>query len=806
MPSPSQLLAVLSLSLATFPMSATTTYFVDPAGNDSNPGTRSKPFATIARAQTAVRASNRSSPVTVQLRGGTYYLPSTWILGPEDSGTAKAPVVWQAWKDESPVLSGGMRLAARWEPYRDGIFKTPVPPDFATDPLFVNGERQILARHPNFDPNVRMLGGYSKDAFSRERAARWADPTGGFIHAMHEHLWGDFHYVITGKAPDGTVTYEGGWQNNRRMGMHPEFRFVENILEELDAPNEWYLDPKAHVLYFRPPDGLDLAKATIEGVRLRHLVEFHGTATKPVSHVVLSGLVFRHSARTFMDNKEPLLRSDWTTYRGGAVVFRGTEDCALRNCLFDQAGGNAVFVDGYNRRVAIRGCDITEAGGNAIAFVGDPKAVRSPLFEYNQVQDVAAMDRTVGPQTPDYPADCVVEDCLIRRAGRVEKQTAGVQVAMSMGIVIRHCSIYDMPRAGINFGDGCWGGHVVEFCDVFDTVKETGDHGSFNSWGRDRFWRPDIAEVEAWVKEVPGFPLLDTVRPVVLRNNRWRCDHGWDIDLDDGTSNYIIRDNLCLNGGLKNREGYHRLVENNVIVGNSFHPHVWYKDSQDVFRHNIVFTPYQPIRVARPWGKEVDSNLLHTPGAPGATPAKVLQEQSGRDERSVVADARFVDPSRGDYRVKDGSPALALGFRNFPMDRFGVRSPRLRAKARTPELPGAARLSAAPPGRRDGRVVGWLGGKIKEIVGDGDVSAAGLPGEIGVGIVSVPAGSVLAKAGLREGDVVLRAGDQEIVTRADLAKAFRALQAGGTMKLEIFRAQKRARVELVGVGGAADAP
>ena len=24
----------------------------------------------------------------------------------------------------------------------------------------------------------------------------------------------------------------------------------------------------------------------------------------------------------------------------------------------------------------------------------------------------------------------------------------------------------------------------------------------------------------------------------MLRNNRWRCDHGWDIDLDDGSTNY----------------------------------------------------------------------------------------------------------------------------------------------------------------------------------------------------------------------------------------------------------------------------
>jgi len=51
-------------------------------------------------------------------------------------------------------------------------------------------------------------------------------------------------------------------------------------------------------------------------------------------------------------------------------------------------------------------------------------------------------------------------------------------------------------------------------------VKETGDHGSFNSWGRDRFWRPNIEEVNAWVKQAPELPLLDVVKPIVLANNR----------------------------------------------------------------------------------------------------------------------------------------------------------------------------------------------------------------------------------------------------------------------------------------------
>ena len=208
-----------------------------------------------------------------------------------------------------------------------------------------------------------------------------------------------------------------------------------------------------------------------------------------------------------------------------------------------------------------------------------------------------------------------MEDCLIYRTGRFEKQTAPIQISMAMSITVRHCSIYDVPRAGINICDGCWGGHTIEYCDVFDTVKETGDHGSFNSWGRDRYWLPSTGATSNRVAANPDLPLLDVIKPITLANSRWRCDHGWDIDLDDGSSNYHIFNNLLLNGGLKNREGYNRTVENNIILGDrdgSFHPHVWYNNSHDIFRNNIVSTDLQADQHApRPLGRA--SRQQHPP-------------------------------------------------------------------------------------------------------------------------------------------------------------------------------------------------
>ena len=206
----------------------------------------------------------------------------------------------------------------------------------------------------------------------------------------------------------------------------------------------------------------------------------------------------------------------------------------------------------------------------------------------------------------------MAEDCLIHDIGLVEKQVAGLQISVGSNITGRHLSIYNTPRAGINIGENAFGGHLIEFCDVFDTVQESSDHGSFNSWGRDRYWHTNYALVDKQIAKFPDLPKIDMLEKNTIRNSRWRCDHGWDIDLDDGSSWYRVENNLCLGGGIKLREGYHRTVKNNLIVANTFHPHVWFKKSGDIFEGNIVATPYQPIRLTGK-GQRWDSNVFLSP-------------------------------------------------------------------------------------------------------------------------------------------------------------------------------------------------
>ncbi|MCH5689104.1 DUF5123 domain-containing protein [Niabella sp. W65] len=178
----------------------------------------------------------------------------------------------------------------------------------------------------------------------------------------------------------------------------------------------------------------------------------------------------------------------------------------------------------------------------------------------------------------------------------------------------------------------------------------------------------------------PELILLDAQETTVIRNNRWRCDHGWDVDLDDGSSNYHIYNNLFLNGGLKFREGFFRKAENNIMINNSFHPHVWFRNSGDVFTRNIIMRAYAPIGM-NDWGSTIDHNFF--PDRSALEKARL----NGTDKNSLEGDPLFVDPAKGDFTVRPNSPALQTGFKNFDMFSFGVQKPSLKAIALQPAIP-----------------------------------------------------------------------------------------------------------------------
>lgn len=752
--------------------------YVSPNGDNHGKGTQESPLASIesalAKAE-GMKKDNAEALVTIHVLEGEYRLDAPIKITPNLS---RLNIVGEGL--DKVFIKGSETLVLDWKKYNDNIWVATVGTDLAFDQLIVNGNQQILARYPNYNEEGGHWQGHAADAIAPERVKTWKDPKDAIVHAMHSGEWGGFHYQVVKANDDGALELTGGHQNNRPSPMHETYRMVENVFEELDSPGEWFFDKVKKQLYYWPNANVKLESAHFEGVSAKSLVHIMGEQSNPVKNVNISGISFMHTKRTIMEGYEPLLRSDWTIYRGGALFIEGAENVKISDCEFKNLGGNVVFVSNYNRNIDIERNHIHDCGATAISFVGDPKAVRSPSFQYGEFVPLTEMDTIKGPKTNNYPSKSIVNDNLIYRIGRVEKQTTGVEISMAMDITVSNNSIYDIPRAGINVSEGTWGGHIIEFNDVFNTVLETSDHGAFNSWGRDRFWHPNRSKMDEITNNNPEMPYWDAIHTTIIRNNRFRCDHGWDIDLDDGSSNYEIYNNLCLKGGIKLREGFKRTVENNVMVNNSFHPHVWFKNSEDVFRNNIVLTEYKDIRL-QGWGKEVDYNFFPN------QEALSIAQKNGTDIHSGFGDPLFVDAELGDFRVKDSSEALKVGFKNLPMDQFGVKTEQLKAMAKTPEIPVLWAVSNA---KSKSIKMDWLGAEIKNIETMEERSAAGLNKTAGVLILSFKEKSILEKSGLKVGDVIVWGEAKEINAIPDLMEVHSAHNWKGKINLKVIRNQK----------------
>lgn len=710
-------------------------FFVAVDGNDADRGTIDQPLKTLHRAVKLSRGAKAGEARTIHLRRGTHYLDETLVLTPADSGREAGPLTIRSYAGEKATVSGGRALACDWRPFRDGIFVCDLPEarggtlDFTQ--LFANGKRQVRARFPNHEEaRIGRFAGYALPAGAiapdaadplpdRDRdmtydcepargivfdpatfsAKRWARPREAVIHIFQHAYWGNLQWHIKGIDYDRHEIWfgEGGHQmgakwttDGARIDKGSRF-YIENVFEELDAPREWYLDKEDGKLYWMPEPDVDPACAQVEVSRLPTLVSVDPSRRDSVERLAFDQIRFAHTETTLFEEYEVPSLGDWALHRGGALRMEGSRNCAIRNCLFECLGGNAVFASRFNRDLVVCGCTFRDVGDSAVLLVGE-------------------LETTTGTQK-HFPYGCRIENNHFHDLGRYGKQTAAVYISRAKRITVGHNLIHGLPRAGICIGDGTWGGHTIEYNHIHDTCLETRDHGPFNAWGRDRTWSAVHGQSKMLKTRCidTGDSLTDAMEPVVVRHNFFVEKQGWGLDLDDGATNYEIYNNVCVGVGIKLREGSHRTIYNNIWVNCASSPcfHVGNEDNHDQYFNNItVMSPryqrenndrlfdmkatgneiyyliFPPVRT--PWLEKIDNNCFFNDL--GRFVARVLERESavrrdieldewqamGFDRNSLFADPMFVDPANDNYEVRPGSPALAVGFRNFEMRTWGL--------------------------------------------------------------------------------------------------------------------------------------
>ena len=312
---------------------------------------------------------------------------------------------------------------------------------------------------------------------------------------------------------------------------------MDNIFEELDSPGEWFYNDKTMMLYFAQNE----TSLPEEGVApiLEELISIVGTQDQPVINITIANLTLAHSATTYLSSYEVPSGGDWSVHRGAAVFVEGAENILVQNCLFDSPGGNGLFLSNYIRDAVVEGNEFVWAGDNAIAAVGTAHLI----------------DGTDGNQ----PRGTKILGNLVHEIGIYGKQVCAYVQSVACQTMLAGNVFFNGPRAGINFNDGFGGGNLLQNNLMFNMVRETGDHGPFNSWDR----QPYLTDVD----QGPESPSLHPAENYITNNFFINNYHStWPIDHDDGSCYYTDTYNFLVYGGYKNYLGHSKTVTNNVYV------------------------------------------------------------------------------------------------------------------------------------------------------------------------------------------------------------------------------------------------
>lgn len=708
-------------------------YYVSPRGDNSNPGTKEQPFASVDRARDAVRELKSRQPasdVRVEIAGGYYLLKETLVFGLEDSGAAGHRIVYEAAEGEKPVFGSGISIGT-WSPV-SGESTPAEAPEAAKGKLWVadipEGVDRVLAL---FDGERRL---------SRSRGTPFAIPVSrDDVEDMHPRDLafppGAMKEYSNLESVECSIIPMHPWTmcilgiesvdlagNIARMDNRPVYPFAEthhgltvqvwpeNIFEALDGPGKWVSDNQARKVYIWPTEKTPSESIVVPV--LRELVCIEGkidsTANEdtPVRGITLRGLKLIHGQRDTWDQdyQGTGLQHNWEFFdRGNALVrLRGALECQIEDCRLTSSASGGVRLDLHCRRNRVSGCQISDLGGTGILLHG------------------------YGPGTKDVNCNNEITDNLIHHIGQDWWHNLGIFVWQSSGNRISHNTIHHCGYTAI-----CVTGRII-----FDRsgMGEASKSIRWDEIGEDTDVGDTPESATRWWYRMEKY--LHARNNIIENNEIYRVMER----LGDGNGIYIsgcgggnvVRKNYIhdifgtgSNAMIRTDDlQYETLIDSNLVY-RCGGPGVYLKHKNDLMNNIFVdlgvedpehayggkpsFTGFIGLRrapingsriqrnilyctlgdasivwegaMSRPsWGAsflrdcDADNNLYYSPSNPRWADDFLDEKQSeGVEEHSVQTDPRISNPGQRDFSIADDSPALDLGFVRFDLRDVGKR-------------------------------------------------------------------------------------------------------------------------------------
>ena len=713
-------------------------FYVAPDGNDGNPGTKERPFATLARARDAVREVKGRVPrenITVLLRGGVYRLADTLVLTLADSAANGQTITYAADPGETPVLSAGVPVP-KWEKAADlkglpeaargkvwvadvsvvrELKKRQAPAATLASPtnrgwqfftLYSGGRRLPRARGPGFSPARRFPRGSGDRQtidFPPGAVKSWPDLRDAELVVIPCYYW------ISNILPLASVDQSSHLARTAVPGTYPlgkngmadrEAAWVENVLEVLDEPGEWVLDVEKARLYLwpegrRPAD--DIAIPVLTGlVRVEGRIDDKAPRDTPVANLVFRGLTFTHGDRFPWHGRTGWgLQHDWERFDSPSAMLRlrGAEGCAVEDCHFVNAGSSGIRLDLDCQRNRIVGNHLERLGGVGILLAG------------------------YGPGTKDVNRQNEVANNHIHNTGQLYWGSPAVFAWQSGENRIAHNYIHHTPYTGI-----CVTGRIA-----WDPKGE-------GECSRTVRWKEVGLDPSGRVPRLPWQkrePFLHSRKNLIERNEIHDAmevtGDGNCIYVSGAGGGNVVRENYChdcsgryMNAAIRCDDDQHgtRIERNIVHRTRGYGEGIISKGDNDILGNIVAdLRPHDRHRgylvfpYGSPAGSRIEHNVFYScqagqtvcwEGRPrGAEPAPRLRDAKadynlyfctanpnwgerhlrkqrplGIEQHSMSADPQFVDRAKGDFHFQPGSPALKLGIAQpITIDQVGLEPP-----------------------------------------------------------------------------------------------------------------------------------
>ena len=688
------------LSPSSLAQNAARVLYVAPQGKDQWTGTLAAPnaagtdgpLATPARARDVVRDLKRQQggalkqPVTVQFRGGLFLLQEPVAFTAQDSGDAQNTVTYAAYAGEKPILSGGRRITGWKQAMVDGrqLWVAEIPAvregNWYFRQLWVNGERRGRSRHPNQGyfsvaalPDVaaklEWTKGQTSFQFKEGDLKAWPTVKNAEVRVMNR--WAESHLPVAG-VDEAAKLVKFTKKSVFKLEVG-DLWYIENALEILEQPGEWFLDQASGKLYYLPKPGEDMARADVIAPALAQVIRFEGQpeAGQFIEHLAFRGLTFSHTEWYFpagfdqgKDKAEiwpppnPQVGGFGQAAVGvpGAVRGNGVRHCAFDDCSFTALGTYGLELARGCQQNRISYCEFGDLGAGGIKL--GETAIRHNAAEQSHHNEVA--------------------DCHIHDGAKIWHSAIGVWNGQSSDNRLVHSEIDNFYYTAISIG-WTWGygealatNCLVEWNHIHHIGQKADGDGPILS-------------------DMGGIYTLGRHTGTIVRNNLWHDFNGlryggWGIYFDEGTSGLLAENNLVYrstHGGFHQHYGRDNILRNNIFAYSRDwalqrtrqEPHLSF-----TFERNLVLWD-KGIPLGGNWSGGVTNlalnhNLYWSEGTNSirfAGKSFADWQKSGHDTNSLVADPQFKDAKHDNFTLAPNSPALGLGFKPFDLQGVGVR-------------------------------------------------------------------------------------------------------------------------------------